>query len=173
MAVAHYVKKARKTYRGTGIKKGMPYYWWKFRRGPLMRSLTAPRASQLTQSEFWSGYHSSMEAFEDAVKEASTMDDLKEAVSNLREAIDNIKDETEEKKNNMPESLQDSATGELLQERVEGLEEFITEIEGLDIPDEEESDKEDDEETEEDSEPENNLEATKQELQSLSGYSGS
>jgi hypothetical protein len=53
MARAHFVKKARKAIPGTDIKKGDSYYWWKFRFGGKRTSKTAPKASQLTQSEFW------------------------------------------------------------------------------------------------------------------------
>jgi len=172
MAHAHFVKKARRTYRGTGIKKGMSYWWWKFRRGALQRSLTQPRPSQLTQSAFWSSYLSSTEAFEDAIREAATMTDLQSARDDLKQALEELRDETEESKSNMPDSLQEGSTGELMQERIDGLEEFIQELEGVEIPDEEESESdEEDEDTE--PEAENNLEDSRQELQGLSGYSGS
>lgn len=166
MARAHFVKKARKTYRGTGIKKGMSYWWWKFRRGVLQRSIRQPRPSQLIQSDFWSGLLSSTESFDDAVAEAKSMDDFKQAVTTLHEALDEIKTETEEKKENMPEPLQEGPTGELLQERIDGLEEFISELEGLDIPDDEDEGEDEEEES-------NPLEDTRAELQSLSGYTGS
>lgn len=52
MTTAHFVKKARKTIRGTGIKKGDSYWWWKFRHGEKHVSKTQPRQSQLTGSEF-------------------------------------------------------------------------------------------------------------------------
>lgn len=166
MARAHFVKRARKAYRKDGIKKGESYYWWKFRHGAKRRSKTAPRPSQLTQSAFFSGLYASTESFDDAVRDATSCQELKDAVDTLHEALDEIKSETEEKLQNMPDSLQQGPTGELLQERIDGLEEFIQELEGLDIPDEEEND--DEEENEE-----SPLESTRQELQSLSGYSGS
>lgn len=166
MTRLHFVKRARKTYRGTGIKKGASYWWWKFYRGIKHRSTKKPRSSQLTQSAFWSGLYSSTESFDDAVTNATTMEEFKQAVTTLQEALDEIKTETEEKKENMPESLQEGSTGELLQERIDGLEEFISELEGLDIPDEEESE-------EENPDAENSLETTRAELQSLSGYTGS
>ncbi len=52
MARAHFVKKARKDNPAAGIKAGDSYYWWKFRRGGKHYSKTAPRPSQLTQSEY-------------------------------------------------------------------------------------------------------------------------
>lgn len=166
MTRLHHVKKARKTYRGTGIKKGDSYFWWKFRRGIKHHSKVRPRPSQLTQSAFWGSYLASMEGFEDSVGKASSGDDLREAVSSLVEALEEIKTETEEKKENMPEPLQQGETGELLQERIDGLEELISELQGVDIEDEEESD-------DESEENENPFETSRGELQSLSGYSGS
>jgi hypothetical protein len=169
MVRAHFVKKARKTYRGTGIKKGTSYWWWKFRRGVLQRSKTQPRPSQLTQSAFWGSYLSSTEGFDASVAEATTGDDLRAAVSTLTEVLEELKTETEEKYDNMPEPLQQGDTGELLQERIDGLGEFISELEGVEINDEEESD--DEEESEE--ETTNPFEASREGLQGLSGYTGS
>jgi len=100
------------------------------------------------------------------------MTDLQSARDDLKQALEELRDETEESKSNMPDSLQEGSTGELMQERIDGLEEFIQELEGVEIPDEEESESdEEDEDTE--PEAENNLEDSRQELQGLSGYSGS
>lgn len=166
MTRLHHVKKARKTYRGTSIKKGDSYFWWKFRRGIKHRSKIQPRPSQLTQSAFWSSYLASMEGFEDSVGKASSGDDLREAVSSLVEALEEIKTETEEKKENMPEPLQQGETGELLQERIDGLEELISELQGVEVEDDEESDDDEEEKT-------SPLESSREELQNISGYSGS
>lgn len=53
MAKLYFVKKAQKTYRGTGIKKGTPYWWFKHRRGPKVRCKTKPhRGAYATTSLF-------------------------------------------------------------------------------------------------------------------------
>ena len=52
MPQVHFVKKARKTNKTLGIKKGDSYYWWKFRYGGKHVSTKHPRPSQLTQSDF-------------------------------------------------------------------------------------------------------------------------
>jgi len=60
----------------------------------------------------------------------------------MKENLENLKDETQGSLDNMPESLQSSPTGELLQERVDALDNAISEFEGIDIdyeePDEDE-----------------------------------
>ena len=60
--------KARKDYPNSGIKKGDTYYWWKFYKGPLYRSLSYPKRSQLTQSEYLSTIYETQEELEEAAK---------------------------------------------------------------------------------------------------------
>lgn len=136
MAKATFVKKARKDIPGTNIKAGESYYWWKFRFGGKHYSKTAPKASQLTQSE----YLSQLYDFQEQLGGLSTgdfnePDDLnswkEEFVSNL----ETLRDEQEEKKSNMPEGLQEGPTGELLQERYDSLDSAINELEGIDCND--------------------------------------
>ena len=59
------VQRANKDYPRAGIKKGDTYYKWKFRYGPIMRSLKRPRPSQLTRSK-WSSVYAAREMLEDA-----------------------------------------------------------------------------------------------------------
>ena len=59
-------------------------------------------------------------------------------VSNLEE----LRDTTQDSLDNMPESLQYSPTGELLQERIDSLESAISEFESLDLDFEEKEDSE-------------------------------
>ena len=58
-----------------------------------------------------------------------------DTVDELKSAIEELRDETQDKLDNMPESLQESSTGELLQERVDMLDEALDELESIDIDD--------------------------------------
>lgn len=51
--------------------------------------------------------------------------------------VESLKDETQGNFDNMPEGLQQGDSGQLLEQRVSTLEEFQSELEGLDIPDDE------------------------------------
>lgn len=105
------------------VEKGERYYRWKLYNGPLQISISPPKRSQLTGSEFlgtvWDIEDDELSSF------AGDPEDLEEIVERLTE----LRDECEEKRDNMPEGLYDSPTGELLGERYDYLEEMIGEIE--------------------------------------------
>ena len=58
-----------------------------------------------------------------------------ETPTDIAEALQEILDECQDRRDNMPESLQDSPTGELLQERIDNLESVIGDLEAIDIED--------------------------------------
>ena len=124
MPKVHHVKKAR--HRHGIIKKGESYYWWKFRRGPKQFSTRYPRPSQLTQSPFWSQLFAIQEGL------PNDPDSVEDAISQLVDDLASLRDETQEKVDNVPDSLTDSPTAELLRDRVEALDEAINTIESLD-----------------------------------------
>lgn len=122
------------------IEKGQSYWWWQFKNGPKRLSKTKPKRSQLTQSN----YLSQLYDLEDRIgsAEASDPDELQALVEELTADLENLKEETEGSLENMPENLQSSPTGELLQERIDALDNAISELEGIDLeyeePDEDE-----------------------------------
>ena len=119
-------QKARKDYPAHGIKKGEMYYKWSFRFGGTYYSKTRPRPSQLTQSEFLSQLYSFQEEFEDfSDRDENLVDFMREKASDIR----GLGEEQEGKRDNMPEGLQDSETGELLTQRAEGCERIADELE--------------------------------------------
>ena len=122
------------------IDKGESYYTWSFMNGGTYYSKTPPRASQLTSSEFMSTYYGIQESVEDF--ETTDLDELVSFVDDIKSSLEDLRDETDDKFNNMPESLQGGPTGELLQERVDSLDSTISEFEDIDF-DFEESSKED------------------------------
>lgn len=133
MARAHFVKKAAKDHGA--IKKGESYYWWAFmvggRGGPKHYSKTAPKRSQLTQSEFLGTLYD----IEDDISALAADDGLEDAVADIANRLAELADAQEEKKGNMPDSLQDSATGEQLQERADACRSASEELEQISFSD--------------------------------------
>lgn len=113
------------------IAKGESYYWWQFKNGPKQYSKNRPKPSQLTQSNYLSQLYSIQESMDDPG--AETAEDLQAFVEDVKEQLESLKEETESSLENMPESLQSSPTGELLQERIDALDNAINELEGIDL----------------------------------------
>lgn len=133
-------QKARKDYPDSGIKKGDMYYYTKIKTGPrssrVMRSLTPFRQSQMTTSPFKSGWYAAQEQWGEGSHSI-------ELLQSIAEAIREIGQEAQDGFDNMPESLQYSSTGEMLEERAnkceevaDALDELASEAEGLEEPEE-------------------------------------
>ena len=139
-----HVMKARKD--NDICKAGESYYWWKFRFGGKRLSLTYPRQSQLTQSEFLSGIYSIQEEAEDwsPDDEKQWHDELESAVEDWKSQVEELGETCTENRENMPEALQDGDTGAMLAERAENCESMVNELDGLSF-DEPDDDMEDDE----------------------------
>jgi hypothetical protein len=113
------------------IAKGESYYWWQFKNSGKHFSKTAPKPSQLTQSNYLSQLYSIRETIDDIT--AETADDLQAFVEDVKSQLEDLKSETESSLENMPDSLQSSPTGELLQERIDALDNAINEFDNLDL----------------------------------------
>ena len=89
----YFTAKAAKDYPQHGIKKGDTYYYWTpgFR-GVKQMSLKPPRQSQLTTSKMSAAYAAG-EALDDAIGEASCIEDITSA---MEQAIDDIRSVAEE-----------------------------------------------------------------------------
>lgn len=122
------------------IEKGESYYWWQFKGSPKQYSKTAPRASQLTLSTYFSTLYGIVEEIEDFSTEKT--EDLQEFSEQIKEQVENLRDETQDSLDNMPENLRYSPTAELLQERIDSLENAISEIESIDFDYEEQDEQE-------------------------------
>ena len=115
--------------------------------GPQLYSKTRPRASQLTQSEFMSTYYGIMEQIEDWDPEDHDESALEDFVEDIKSQLEELRDETQERLDNMPESLQESDSGQLLQERIDECDNLISEFESIDTSfDYDEDDSEDEKE---------------------------
>lgn len=127
MARVHTLK-AAKDYPEIGVVKGDTYYKWSRKipsgggwRSATFKSKTYPKRSRLTSSEFLGAVYD----LEDQISDAESPDDLEGFAEDAR----GIGSEQEEKFENLPEGLQGSSTGELLQERAQQCEEWANQIE--------------------------------------------
>jgi len=134
MARAQY-RKAAKDYPSAGIKKGDMYYYWKLKTGPrssmTYRQLTPPKPWQLTTSEFLSEYYRLQDEVENL--SAENVEDLRSQVEDITGRVETLAEETREKFDNMPEGLQQGDTGQLLEERAEAMENWQSDLEGVDL----------------------------------------
>lgn len=133
MARVTFVKKARKDYPESGIKKGDSYYWWKFRFGGKHKSKVKPKPSQLTQSEFLGTLYAIQEEIaEKTTADFNSSEDFDTFIEDKKGELNNLADETNDKRENMPENLYDSPTGEMLEERSSSVNEMADELENID-----------------------------------------
>lgn len=112
------------------INAGESYYKWSFMYGGDHYSKEKPRASRLTQSEFLSQYYGFQESIEDFSPESA--EDIENFVDNLKEEMESLRDECQDKLDNMPEQLQSAPSGEMLQERIDDLDNLVSELDGID-----------------------------------------
>ena len=128
-----HVKKAR--IDNPVCKQGEPYYWWKFRFGGKRYSSTPPKASQLTQSAYYGALYGLTENLEGELppENESDFDTMRD---DLASQLQEIGEECQTSLDNMPESLQEAPTGELLQERIDACEAAVGDLESLEAPQE-------------------------------------
>lgn len=128
---------AAKDYPDKGIKKGDTYYKWTTRpggrgKGIVHRQATYPKRQQLTSSDFLIQVYD----IEDRIADLVADDALEGERDSIVDDIRALAEEQSEKLSNMPEGLQQSPTGEILQERADACEAWASEIEAVTIPDE-------------------------------------
>jgi len=133
MTQAHFVKKSRKAYKdsftGQEIPAGSSYYWWAFNFGPTYISLIPPKPQQLTGSE----YERTIMNIEEQIDKLDVTNVVDELES-IKSQLEDLKTEQEEKLENMPEQLQESSSsGQMLQERIDELDGWISNLEDIDV----------------------------------------
>ena len=125
--------KARNQYTcskcGKVIEKGDEYLRGeRFRSTPLIRCTSCGiRDWELSSSEYVQGVGKICDEWE----ETYGIDNIEDIVNDLED----IKDCCESSLENMPEGLQDGDVGTLLQERIDALDDAITNLEDIDISD--------------------------------------
>lgn len=134
MARVNFVKKARKDIFQNGevvIKKGESYYYWALGfRGRKQVSKTRPDRRQLTQSE----YKLRIYDLEDELARitASSPEDLKSEVGSVVSSINEYKEELESNLDSVPDQLRDLHVNN---ERIEALDNAVSELEGINFDD--------------------------------------
>jgi len=137
------IKKARKDYPNDEIKKGDTYYKWSFNFGPTFKSLVYPTRSQLTRSDFLGQLYDMEDGLSTRFEGLDNESDIEAARDDLVGDIQNLLDETQERLEGMPEQLREtSQSGETLQERVDGLEGWVSDLESIDTSVDEDFDSE-------------------------------
>lgn len=127
-----HTRVARKDYPEKGIKKGDTYYSWQLYKGPLMRSKEYPRRSELTGSSFLAQAYDLIDV---NLASVTTIDDI----NSLAEEVRTLGDEAQASYENIPEQLQSSDTGTLLERRYEMCQEFLQVLEDVGSRDYEEN----------------------------------
>lgn len=119
------------------VNKGQTYYKWSFRFGGTHISLTHPRRSQLTNSGFLSSVYSIQERIGDMdAGNYSERDELVSEIEDIKSELEDLLSQCEESLDNMPEHLREtSSSGEVLQERVDALEQAINDFDCIDLED--------------------------------------
>lgn len=129
---------ARKRYECSNcvapIEPGTEYYRFSLTRFQQLRPLCLkckPTRSQTTTSDFFSTLYD----IEDEIAgwDAEEMYDAQTLIGDIVSQLENLRDETQGKFDNIPENLQYAPVGELLQGRVDALEEMIGELENVDV----------------------------------------
>lgn len=126
------IEKARKDYPAFWIKKWDSYYSWKFRYGGERKSLTYPTPRQLTQNWFTLSIYD----IQDQIDwfEIENEEDFESQKEDIVNSIQELLDEQQERLDNMPEHLQESSSsGQLLQERIDWLQDILDELDGCDF----------------------------------------
>lgn len=134
MAKLHFVKRAAKTYRGTGIKKGQMYWWWqKMRprgagpkvRGTIFRSpVKPPRSAYATTSPFLGA----MMDLEDRFPNCESASDVEEIATEVRA----LGDDCQEKIDSVSQSFRNGCpTADLLQSRIDSCNSIADELDRI------------------------------------------
>jgi len=89
-----------------------------------------PTRSQMTGSDFLSPMYA-IEDDEIAALSVEDMGDAENVIGNITSQLQELQDETEDRLGNMPEQLQEAPTGEILQSRVDSVEEMLGELEDI------------------------------------------
>lgn len=119
-AKVHFVKKARKSNKRFGVKKGQSYWWWKFNYGGKIISRHDPKVSHVVRL---TEHESNVQSFEERIDSFENGDHYGEDNKDgLIENIQEYKYELEERLSNMPEQLQES---HVLNEMIEQVDELL------------------------------------------------
>lgn len=133
MGAVSYIKSSRKVWKcdkcGSIIEKGQPYYRGEINFGPVFIRCKKCRLKpyEVTTSEFKRSIGELLDTWADTY----SLDEC--GIEDLISALEEIRDDQQDRLDNMPEQLQESSSGEILQERIDMLESAIDDLSNIDI----------------------------------------
>lgn len=130
-----YVKSARVAKPEHGIAVGDPYYHWSMMvggRGSKRYSKERPSRSQLTNSSYKSQLYDLVDGAQEGWDSCQDADDVRSKLDDLASSIRDLGEEQRSNKDNMPEGLQESETGQLLETRADSCDSCADELEAID-----------------------------------------
>ena len=128
---------ARKQYTcgksGRTIEPGEKYWKLEIRyQSTKVRAYENPFSrSDTTTSDYLSTIWDIIDTFDERIEGCTLPSDFESIRDELVSELEDLKDETQDRLDNMPENLQHSPTGELLQERIDALDYAIDELENV------------------------------------------
>lgn len=137
MPRVHAIAKCRKSPGECGkcgdlIWPGSPYLFWAFAFSPRSIRCAKPECRPKPWDLTRSAYYQALYQLQAEEWSADTVDELEAQRDNMVGEVEQLRDEQEEKKSNMPDALQDSSSGELLQERYDSLDEAANALSSVD-----------------------------------------
>ena len=129
---------ARKQYTcgksGRTIEPGEKYWKLEIRyQSTKIRAYEYPFSrSDTTTSDYLSTLWDIIDTFDERIARFTLPSDFESIRDDLVSELEDLRDETQDRLDNMPENLQYSPTGELLQERIDALDNAISDLENVD-----------------------------------------
>jgi len=116
---------------GAVIQIGESYKWFRFRWGSkvVFCGVHSPRLSEMTTSDKLARLYGARESVEDAISDADSIETLSSALEEAISTAEEVGSEYESSLENMPDGLQQSATGEAIQEKIDACSAWATELE--------------------------------------------
>lgn len=113
------------------IVPGETYFYFSvgFRGSKSIRcSKHRPRQSELTGSKL-SGAYAAMESVEDAMNDKlATKETIADALESAASDVESVRDEYQDSYDSLGDNFQNGAPGETIQEKIDGLDEFVNEL---------------------------------------------
>lgn len=133
MGKVQIIKKSRKEYKcskcGKVIPAGSRYYKGEINFGPTIIRCTecGLESWEVTTSDY------QLQAGEIVYRWRENYGVSQDGIDSIVSDLESLRDELQDRLDNMPEGLQDGDVGQLLQERIDTLEDAISEMESIDV----------------------------------------
>jgi hypothetical protein len=139
MARINRVNKSRKEQKcsscGKIIPVGSAYQWISFNYGPTIVKCNSCgfKPYETTSNEYLRSVGELAYNFQESISNSSMIEDLETLRDETLSSLEEIRDDLEDRKSNLPEQFQESGPGEIITERIDNLENVISELEYVDF----------------------------------------